>query len=246
MLLGLSSTAAHDAGAEELVEIAARRGFGALELNEGDGHGITPESDRRAVLALLDRAGSAGVRISGYRALRTGHDVALARLSHILGAPVLLDGPADVAARVARAEMIAAAGAEVAVVLRGAVDADDAALAGSAGLALAWDADPRAGALDRGLEPLLLRAGGALRHSRLLGGGPEAALQDGMGVGAMMRRLAVEGYAGTLVLAPSTARFRVAWRKWLGRRGGWGCGSGTGEDLPMAHHAGATSEGANR
>jgi hypothetical protein len=67
-----------------------------------------------------------------------------------------------------------------------------------------------------------------------------------MGVGAMMRRLAVEGYAGTLVLAPSTARFRVAWRKWLGRRGGWGCGSSTGEDLPMVHLAGSTSEGANR
>ena len=245
MLLGLSSAAAHDAGPEELVDIAVRRGFGALELHEGDAHGITVDSDRRAVLALLERAGTAGVRISGYRALRTGHDLALARLSRALGAPVLLDGPADLAARVSRARAMAAAGAEVAVVLHGASIAEDAALAGSAGLALAWDADPRLGALGAALESLLPPDAAMLRHIRLIGGGPEAAMQDGMGVGAMMRRLAVGGYTGTVVLAPSTARFRVAWRKWLGRRGGWGCGSSRSEELPLVQLA-ATSEGGNR
>ena len=243
MLLGLSSAAAPDAGLEELVDIAARRGFGALELNEGDAHGITPDSDRRAILGVLERAAGAGVRISGYRALRTGHDVALARLSRALGAPVLLDGPAEAAARVARATAMDAAGAEVAVVLHGSSVAEDAELAGSAGLPLAWDADPRLGVLDGTVQALLRR--GALRHVRLLGGGPEAAMQDGMGVGEMMRRLAVGGYAGTLVLAPSTARFRVAWRKWLGRRGGWGCGGSSGGELPLVHLASSATEGEN-
>jgi hypothetical protein len=59
-------------------------------------------------------------------------------------------------------------------------------------------------------------------------------MQDGRGVGGMMRRLALAGYEGTLVLAPSTTRFRVAWQQWLGRRGGGsGCRSRNG-DLPLA------------
>jgi hypothetical protein len=67
--------------------------------------------------------------------------------------------------------------------------------------------------------------GRRLSHIRLLGGGPEAALHEGGGIGEVMGRLALSGYAGTMVLAPSSDRYRVAWQTWLGRRGGWGCGS---------------------
>lgn len=244
-VLGLSSAAAPDAGLDELVEVSARRGFGALELSEGDGHGITPDSDKRAFAAAVKRAGSAGVRISGYRALRTGHHTALARLSRGLGVPVLLDGPADLSARLMRAKAILAAGGEVSVVLRGTAAIEEAALAASGGFTLAWEADPALGGLGAMAGSLLRHHGSALRHIRLQGGGPEAVMQEGTGVGEMMRRLGVAGYAGTLILAPSTPRYRVAWRKWLERRGGWGCGSG-GEELPLARLAGSASGGADR
>lgn len=241
-ILGLSSAAAPDAALEELVEIAGRRGFGAIELRKGDAHGVTPADE--ATWIATGPAPAAGIRITGYRTAGAGHERALARLSRALGAPVIVDGSDGMVERVDRARRLAAAGADVAVVLRGEQAGDDAALAAWAGLALAWDADPRDGSLGERVGSLLRRHAGRLRHIRLLGGGPEAALQDGAGLGEMMRCLALEGYAGTLVLAPSTTRYRVAWRNWLGRRGGWGCGSGSGTaDLPLVDLAGTTSEG---
>jgi len=242
MLLGLSSAAAPDAGLGELIEIAARRGFAAVELSEGDGHGVSVDSEESRLAAVLRHAATAGVSISGYRALTPGHDAALARLSRTLGSPVVLDGQEDLAGRVRRAGAIMAGGGDVAVVLRGRTAAGDAALVASAGLSLAWEADPHVGALGATVESLLGGHTGGLRHIRLLGGGPEASLQDGAGVGEMMRHLAVAGYAGTLVLAPSTARYGVAWRRWLGRRAGWGCG-GRREELPLVRLACSTSEG---
>lgn len=79
----------------------------------------------------------------------------------------------------------------------------------------------------------LLRHGSGPAFIRLVGGGPETALQDGRGVGALMRVLALAGYAGPLVVTPSSHRYRVAWASWLGRRGGWGCG-GSGDAKPAA------------
>lgn len=64
-----------------------------------------------------------------------------------------------------------------------------------------------------------------LRYIRFRGGGPEAAQQSGLGVGALMARLALARFAGPLVLAPSTPKYRYIWHAWLGRAGGWGCGS---------------------
>lgn len=233
MVLGLSSAAAPDAALGELLEAAARRGLGAVELREGDAHGVTPDDDGPGITAALAEAAVAGIRISGYRIGRTGHDLAMARLSHTLGVPIVLDGP-DVAVRMDRAVRLRRAGADVAVVVRGASAPEDAVILAASGLALAWDADPRAGSLDLMLESLLRCSPGEVRHIRLFGGGPEVAMQDGRGVGEMMRRLALAGYDGTLILAPSTTRYRVAWRQWLGRRGGGsGCGS-RNADLPVA------------
>ena len=52
----------------------------------------------------------------------------------------------------------------------------------------------------------------------------------------MMRELALAGYGGSLALAPSDQRYRVVWNAWLGRRGGWGCGSKAGAhaSLPVS------------
>ncbi len=93
------------------------------------------------------------------------------------------------------------------------------------GVAVAWEADPTRGELAERGSALLARLGGRLRHIVLRGGGPEATEQEGRGVGSLMARLAVAGYGGTVALAPSSDRYRVIWDAWLGRRGGWGCGS---------------------
>lgn len=227
MRFSLSSAAAPDARLGQLLEAAARCGFDAVELREGDGHGVTPDNGPGITAALAESA-IAGIGISGYRVLQAGHDLALARLSYTLDAPVLLDGPRDPAGRLNRAVRMRRAGADVAVVLHGASTSEGTIIA-AAGLSLAWDADPRLGALERPLESLLQCAPDALRHVRLLGGGPEVALQEGNGVDRLMQQLALAGYEETLVIAPSTTRHRSAWQQWLERRGrGTGCGSGRG------------------
>lgn len=233
MRLGLSSAAAPDAGLAELLEALVRRGLAALELREGDGHGVTPDDAAVRARRAAARAAATGVAITGYYTTRVGHDLALARLAYALGAPVIVDGPFDAATRIDRARQMAAVGVDVAVLVRGESAVHDAARAASAGLVLAWEVDLRSGSPGGIGESLLRRFPGRLRHIRLLGGGPETATQEGKGIGELMGRLALAGYEGVLVLAPSTTRYRVAWRNWLGRRGGWGCGSRTAEPSPL-------------
>lgn len=227
MLLGLSSAAAPDATLDVLLAAAERRGLAVLELRDGDAHGVVPGDGGASARAAVELAAAAKVALSGYRSARVAHDLALARLSYALGAPVILDGRDDVATRIDRARQMVAAGGDVAVVVRGDSVVGDAALIAAAGLALAWDANPTSGPLGATAESLLQRYPRKLRHIRLVGGGPEIEMQHGKGVGELMRQLALARYAGTLILAPSTPGFRVAWRNWLGYRRGWGCGSKT-------------------
>ena len=227
MRLGLSSAVAPDADLGVLLAAAARRGLGTLELREGDRHGVLPVGDPRRGRVVADRARAAGVSISGYYTRIVGHDLALARLSYALGAPLIMDGPYDGATRVDRARQVADAGADVAVVVRSVAAERDAALAVRAGLAIAWEVDARLEAPGPMVAALLGRFAGALRHIRLLGGGPEAGTAENSGVGELMRQLAVGRYAGSLVLAPSSLRYRDAWQTWLAGNGRWGCGSST-------------------
>lgn len=228
MRLGLCSGADADASLSALLEAGERRGLAALELRQGDGHGVTPDDPHGAALRAV-QAAERGVPVTGFRLVRAGPETAaLARLSHALEAPILVDGPGDVAARAALAGALIEGGARVALVVRG-PDAVAHARAADSALELAWDADPSAGALGPQVAALLDALGSRLRHVRLHGGGPEAALQEGRGVGETMGRLALAGYDGTLVLTPSSPRYRVVWQAWLGRRGGWGCGSKTAD-----------------
>ncbi len=91
---------------------------------------------------------------------------------------------------------------------------------------LAWDLTPGRPGTGTTVDAarVLELCGGLLRHIRLLGGGPEAAAQEGLGIGELSVRLTLSGYPGALALAPSTPRFLTAWGFWLERRG-WGCGS---------------------
>ncbi|MGH7506725.1 MAG: hypothetical protein ACRELX_13785, partial [Longimicrobiales bacterium] len=80
--LGLSSAAAPDASLDELISACARRGLAALELREGDAHGIeTDDGASSSSAAAAERAAAAGVTIVGYRSTRPGRDPRLARLA---------------------------------------------------------------------------------------------------------------------------------------------------------------------
>ncbi|NIP78159.1 MAG: hypothetical protein GWM90_02720 [Gemmatimonadetes bacterium] len=252
MRLGLSSAAAPDAPLSELLAACARRGLATLELEEGHGHGLEP--GLRSLAAPRDAAArieAAGVSLAGFRVARgstarlpgsaagaTEEDAAdaatWARFARALGAPALvpLHGPVDRRAALA----LRRAGVPVLGILPPDPFADPALASlvdpGSEGLPLAWDADGAVTDLDVVAPRLLDRAGARLRHIRIPGGGPESAGREGLGVGTLAARLALAGYAGTVALAPSSARFRVVWDAWLGRRGGWGCGS-AGEDRSL-------------
>lgn len=64
-----------------------------------------------------------------------------------------------------------------------------------------------------------------LAHVRLLGAGPEAQSvgSDGLGTGAVLKELALQGYSGTVALAPSANGSMSNWREWLFEKRGWGC-----------------------
>jgi hypothetical protein len=64
-----------------------------------------------------------------------------------------------------------------------------------------------------------------LAHVRLLGAGPEAqsAGPDTVGTGTVLKELALQGYSGTVALAPSAHGAAADWRQWLFEERGWGC-----------------------
>ncbi len=220
MRLGLSSAAAPDAPFAELLAACVRRGLAAVELRSGDAHGVVAGAAGGA--AARERAAAAGVAISGFRSASAVEDCGLAPLASAADAPVLVDGgPCD--ARILRAADLANGGGEVAVVVDE-LDFEEVRRLVARGFDLAWNFPIRLGAA-AGAERLLSLAGRRLRHVRVAGGGPESDLHDGHGVGALMRTLALAGYDGSVILAPSSPRYHVAWTNWLGRRGGWGCGS---------------------
>lgn len=232
MRLGVSSAAAPDLSLAALVEAATRRGILELELVLGDGHGVAAGAADPAPEAEMRMHPGAGVRITALSLPDSdGTDpLPSLELAARLGVPLLASAgdarPGDVDRLL---ELRVSTGAALLLMhgtdpthvrrLRKAVDR-----LGDGRVGLAWEVDP--GGDDAGAMPAVLEAAGdALRYVRLRGGGPEAEAQSGLGVGALMARLALARYAGPLVLTPSSPRFHVAWSAWLGRRGGWGCGS---------------------
>ncbi|ODT03983.1 MAG: hypothetical protein ABS52_06230 [Gemmatimonadetes bacterium SCN 70-22] len=227
MRSGLSSAAAPDAPLEALISGALRHGLAALELRAGDAHGVSGVLAARhgAAREAVQLAEAARVAIAGYRDTGRDDEEALVGLSRELGSPLLVDASTDLEERLARAVRLRESGAAVAVVVRGSTAAADAVVVAHRGLSVAWDADPAQGPLGATASQLLAHCSAALTHVRLLGGGPESVMHEGRGVGELMARLALSGFGGAVILAPSSTRFHVAWATWLGRRGGWGCGS---------------------
>ena len=237
MRLALSSAAAPDASFDELLAACARRGFAAVELEAGHAHGISPSAGLEAASAVAERAARVGIGIAAVRLddVASVLDPRTPRLAVALGAPVVVRVEGEIASTVrAAAPLFAEAGATLLLASSGDVDEIgrlrgwvEAASTGALGLA--WDVTPGDPQI-RVPAAVLEAAAGHIRHIRLHGGGPETMGQEGLGVGRLMSALALSGYTGTLALAPSDPRFRYAWGAWLGRKGGWGCGSKTGSD----------------
>jgi hypothetical protein len=235
MLLGISTEAAPGFSLDELVRSCRHRGLQALELVEGHAHGISlgaaPEQAGSARQVLAD----AGVRHVAFRPAAAGAALtgAAAELSRHLDAVILVGATTvlgDEAAFLDAARRCAAAGGRLAV-MHG-TDATQAGRcralveqvpAGSA--ALGWHVDPADAGVGTHAAAVLQAAGPLLAHVRLLGSGPEAAASEGKGIGALMARLALSGYRGSITLAPTAAETLPVWRIWLGRASGWGCGS---------------------
>lgn len=245
MRLGLCSGALPEASFDALLEAAERRGLSVVELREGDGHGVDPARPRAAAGAVEGQA-ARGVEVTGYRTTGAADPLRAARLGRLLQVPILVDGPADAGTRLERACRIAGQGAAVAVVVGGPDALVDARAVRDEGLELAWDAEPESDAPGRTVAALLDEVGPRLRHVRLHGGGPEAALHEGKGIGEMTGRLALAGYDGTVILTPTSSRYRIAWQAWLGRRGGWGCGSKTADPELVTLAEPEPWKGANR
>lgn len=66
---------------------------------------------------------------------------------------------------------------------------------------------------------------GTLVHVRLPGSGPEVDEPTSAGTGALIARLAMARYAGTVSLIPSAGVDPALWRRWLLEQRGWGCGT---------------------
>lgn len=238
MRLTLSTAAAQDLTIPELLEACRLRGLAGLELVAGHAHGIGPGTDLREIAEARAAAAEAGVVIAAYRAASRNQAMGegAARLSVALSAPVVVPASEvmDDDAIATAATLYARVGGVL--LLEHPSDAESAAAlrrlaerVGGNALGLAWEADPADPRFAADAKDVLQGAGPFLRHVRLLGGGPEAAGQEGQGIGAMMARLTLAGFRGSLAIAPSTDRYRMAWSAWLGRRGGWGCGSKTAD-----------------
>jgi uncharacterized protein (DUF2249 family) len=236
MELALSSAAAPGATLAVLRAACARRGLPALELVAGDGHGVGPDAGD----ADAGAGTPAAPRIAVYRTEDAAEALSGAALAIAVrtGAAIALvaevgDDEATSAAILATARRHAAAGTRLLLThgsdpaaarrLRRLAEADPAGALG-----LAWDADPEDPRLLQHAAEVLEAAGPHLCHVRLTGAGPEATRQEGRGVGALLRRLALVRYDGTLALAPSSPAYHYIWSAWLSRRRGWGCGSAGG------------------
>jgi hypothetical protein len=224
MRLALSSAAAPGASLPDLLSACVRRGLSALELTGADAIRWEEELIR---VAATDRDGArrSGVEICSIflEAPDVTETEPAVRLAARLEVPLVIPAEPCVLSS------LSGTGVEL-IVTHGADPEEVASLPhrllayGLHDARLAWEVRP--GKDDPASYEATIRADGRLlRYVRLHGGGPEAELQTGTGVGALMASLAIARYRGSLVITPSSSRYLYAWREWLGRGRGWGCGS---------------------
>jgi hypothetical protein len=217
MQLGISSDAAPDATAADLFAACTNRGLSAIELT------AQTAAKTKDIVGVLRSLRRESVRVVGILGSATTYAHQLSALSRNVRAPVVVNGAEELGARITFARSIIAHGGTALVTVSGPAPVWLDTVA-RASIGFAWQVD--AACTDPAHDAdLILTAMGRIPYVRLVGGGPEAALQEGRGVGPLLSRLALAGFAGPLILTPSSHRYRIAWASWLGRRGGWGCGS---------------------
>ena len=234
MRLGLSTDAAPGASADEIIAACARRGLAAVEVTLAGGSAGSAE----CAAAITAACRGSDVQPAGLLSTEPLNAADGARLSLDSGAPRIIGGSDELHVRIDRALRVLNHGGNALVLVTGPADQWLAAV-DTATVGVAWQVD--ATCIDPAADAArLLQRRGRLVYVRLVGGGPETAMQEGRGIGALMRQLTLAGYTGPLILAPSSSRYHVAWSAWLGRRGGWGCGSKAPPPLPL-QMAAATS-----
>lgn len=228
MRLVLSSAAAPGATAAELADACRRRGLQGIEYT------LSSEGGDEGDIATLRTALAAeGVELSGI--LRSGLErsqiAAAAAESALAGAPVIVPAANfNWTLLPELVEVFAQAGTRlllrhrshpelVTELIRVLGEFEAAPVIG-----LAWEFRPSTD--NPQMVAQVMKIGGdQIRYVRMYGGGPEAHAQSGMGIGSVMGRLTLARFDGPLVLVPSEPRYHYVWSAWLGRTGGWGCGS---------------------
>lgn len=234
MLLGISSEAAPDATLAELFAGCDRRGLSGIEAVAGHAHRIEAEPEGAQLALAGQNPAVLAYRVHSWKEALSSES---AGLSARIAAPVVVSGlPPEPEALDLAETLYSFAGGELLIALppeagrieplRQELDRREGGIVG-----IALEVRPAQEDLSRIREVLQL-AGRHLKSIRLHGGGPEAGLQTGMGIGPLLGALTLSRYAHPLLLRPSDPRNRRAWAKWLGREGAWGCGSRT--PLPLA------------
>ena len=240
MRLLLNCAALPDAPFEALVAAARRRHFAGLELtlDRGEGHSANavaceahngdacfPDAPLDLEVAWLALPADAPL----------GLLMAWASTASGLGSGVLLRQP-----------VLEPLPVPTALVHGTDLDAarQSARWAGVHGVGTAWEVRPST--FDRDLWGAVLDATAPrLVHVRLLGAGPEAQparvevgdVPDG--TGWLLSRLALDGYGGTVSLAPSSPDALPVWERWLRRGRGWGCGTAAEKQAAVRARAAA-------
>jgi hypothetical protein len=234
MMLAISSAAAPGLPLAELLEVCVRRGLAGAELQAADGAAALAGWRPGGTATRGDPSdAAAGARLLAYRvrSLAEAVEQGALDLAARSGAAVIVPALASQRAAIERvaaayhaagARLLLSHGSDVGAVAALREVLERTAAGGAPGLA--WDVRPGVDAPDA-VRAVVAEAGEHLAHVRLFGGGPESVSQTGHGVGALMARLTLARFRGPLVLTPSTPRYHEAWGRWLGRNGGWGCGS---------------------
>jgi len=222
MQLTLSSAAVPDASIEALRSAARRRDLKALELvlGAGHGHGIgTPSKPggRATTDPVPSQAGAPPVRwLLASRTPSVTDVLYWGRQASLLDAGLLLRG----------AVLESPLGLPLALVHG--TDRQEAQRA--AAWARMHDANTcwtveLGQSTPEQVADVLEATAPTLAHVRLLGAGPEAqsAGPDTVGMGTVLKELALQGYSGTVALAPSANGAAADWREWLFEERGWGC-----------------------
>lgn len=230
MRLLLSSDTLPGAPLDELIQACRRRALGGLELSVGigQGHGL---DERVCPLHQQDGGRCVPETVTSVAWLRLPRATSLIMLmvwsgaAHQMKAGLLLQEP-----------VLDPPVATPLALVHGAEPADVQAAATWArrhGARTCWDVAPGtwdAETVDRVLDVTLP----TLAHIRLPGSGPEADDARSEGVGGLLTRLALRGYAGTIALVPSAWADHALWQRWLLERRGWGCGTAAAKQARRA------------